>query len=124
MMWTGNCGAQPVVKDGNVVGMVTDRDLFIALGTGNKKAADLQISEIMNRDLSLCSPGDDLRSAMKTMGQRKLYRLLAVDQHGQFKGILSVDDIVLYAGAGGPSNEEVVKMMKAICERQIHRVAA
>ncbi|MGD0668586.1 MAG: CBS domain-containing protein [Bryobacteraceae bacterium] len=125
IMWTRNCGSLPVVENGgHVVGIVTDRDLFIALGTSNKRAAEVVIGEIMNRELSLCAPGDDVRAAMKTMGQRKLQRLVAVDKDGRLKGILSIDDLVLQAGAGGLSNEDVIRTMKAVCERRTHTAAA
>lgn len=40
IMWNNNCGCLPVVKDGkHVIGMVTDRDLFIALGRAENHGA-------------------------------------------------------------------------------------
>ena len=125
IMWARNCGSLPIVEEGRrVVGIVTDRDLFIALGTSNRRAADLPIGEIMNRNLSICSPGDDVRNALKSMGQRQVRRLLVVDKDNTLKGILSMGDIALRAEAGDLSNEEVVKAMKAICEHQVDRAAA
>jgi CBS domain-containing protein len=125
IMWTQNCGSLPILEDGRrVIGIVTDRDLFIALGTSNRRAADLPIGEIMTRDLSLCGPDDDVRNALKTMGQRQVHRLLVVDKDGTLKGILSMDDIVLRAEGGGVSSDDVVKALKAICEHQVHRAAA
>lgn len=57
MMWTHNCGSLPVVDDGGrVVGIVTDRDLFIALGTKNQRPAELPVGEMMTQDVSLCAP--------------------------------------------------------------------
>jgi CBS domain-containing protein len=124
MMWTRNCGALPIVEDGRgVVGMVTDRDLLIALGTSNRNAADLPVGEVMNKDLSLCSPDDDVRDALKTMAQRKLHRLPVVDKDGALKGILSLDDIALRADADGLS-KDLLKTMKAICDRQTQRARA
>ncbi len=87
IMWTRNCGALPIVEDGRgVVGMVTDRDLFIALGTSNRNAADLPVGEVMNKDLSLCAPDDDVRDALKTLAQRQLHRLPVVDKDGALQG--------------------------------------
>jgi CBS domain-containing protein len=118
LMWTRNCGSLPVVEDGgHVVGMITDRDLFIALGTQDRRPADLPVGEIMNRDLSICAPGDDLRQALKTMAEKQSHRLPVVDENGALKGILSIDDIVLRAEADGLS-KDVLKAMKAICERR------
>ena len=39
LMWDGDCGILPVVEDGRLAGVVTDRDLFIALATRNAPAA-------------------------------------------------------------------------------------
>jgi len=125
IMWTRDCGALPIVENGGrIVGMVTDRDLFIALGTSNRNAADLPVGEIMNQDVSMCTPIDDVRTALNTMAQRKLHRLPVVDEAGELRGILSMDDVVLRAEASGLSNEVVVKTMKAICDRQSDRKTA
>ena len=123
MMWTKNCGSLPVVEDGGrVLGIVTDRDLFIALGTRNQRPADLPVGEVMNGDLAVCAPGDDIRAVLKTMAQRQCHRLPVVDKDGALAGILSIDDIVVRAQADGLSND-VLKAVKAICDRTTQRAA-
>jgi CBS domain-containing protein len=122
IMWNRNCGALPVVENGGrVVGIVTDRDLFIALGTSNRNACDLRVGELIDQqNLSLCIPGDDIRTALATMAERQIRRLPVVDKAGSLKGILSVDDIALRAEADGLSNADVLTTIKAIWSRQIH----
>jgi CBS domain-containing protein len=123
IMWTKNCGSIPVVDDdGHVAGMVTDRDLFIALGTRNQRASDLTVGEIMNRDLAVCAPEDDIRGALKTMAQSQSHRLPVVDKDGVLKGILSIDDVIQRAEAEGLSTE-VVRTMKALCVRPNQQTA-
>jgi CBS domain-containing protein len=123
IMWTRNCGSLPIVEDGRgVIGMVTDRDLLIALGTRNQRAADLPVGEVMNKDVALCAPDDDVREALKTMAQRQLHRLPVVDNDGTLKGMLSLDDIALRAEAG--LNKELLQTMKAICNRRNPRAGA
>lgn len=120
IMWNKNCGSLPIVEDGGrVVGMVTDRDLFIALGTRNERAGDLQVGEIMNHDVSLCAPDDDIRAALTTMATKQIHRLPVVDRDGALQGILSIDDVVLRAQSDGLS-KEVLKTMKAVCDRPNH----
>jgi len=120
IMWNKNCGSLPIVEDGGrVVGMVTDRDLFIALGTRNERAGDLQVGEIMNHDVSLCAPDDDIRVALTTMATKQVHRLPVVDRDGALQGILSIDDVVLRAQSDGLS-KEVLKTMKAVCDRPNH----
>jgi len=124
IMWTRNCGALPIVEDSRgVIGMVTDRDLLIALGTRNRNASDLPVSEVMSKDLSLCTPDDDVRDALKIMAERQLHRLPVVDKDGGLKGILSLDDIALRAETDGLS-KDLLKTMKAIGDRQSRRAGA
>jgi CBS domain-containing protein len=123
IMWSKNCGSLPIVEDGGrVVGMVTDRDLFLALGTSNRKPAELAVGEIMTKDLALCNPGDDVRNALKTLAQRQLRRLPVVDEAGALKGILSLGDIALRAD--DELSMDVLNAVRAVCDRRNRRRAA
>jgi CBS domain-containing protein len=123
IMWTNNCGCLPVVEDGKrVVGMVTDRDLFIALGTQNRRPAELSLGEVMNKDVSRCSPEDDIRNALRTMALKQAHRLPVVDKSGELKGILSIDDVVPRAKREGLSSE-IIETLTTICERPNYRFA-
>jgi CBS domain-containing protein len=122
IMWSKNCGSLPIVEDGGrVVGMVTDRDLFLALGTSNRKPAELAVGEIMAKDLALCNPGDDVRNALKTLAQRQLRRLPVVDEAGALKGILSLGDIALRAD--DELSIDVLNAVRAVCDRRNRRRA-
>lgn len=121
MMWTQDCGVLPVLEDsGRVVGMVTDRDLFIALGTTNRSASDLPVGAMMHREPALCAPGDDVRNAMKTMAEQRVHRLPVVDESGELKGILSLNDVVLQAKpeTNGVFKDDLIRTLKAICEHR------
>ncbi len=123
IMWSRNCGSLPVVEDGGrVVGIVTDRDLFLALGTSNRKPAEVPIGEIMTRDVALCNPGNDVRSALKTMAQRQLRRLPVVDDSGALRGMLSLGDLALRTDDA--LSMDVLNAVRAICDRRNRRRAA
>lgn len=48
--WVRNCGMLPVVgSDRKLIGIVTDRDLCIAMGTSNRLAGELTVGEIATR---------------------------------------------------------------------------
>ena len=116
IMLNNDIGVLPVVEDGGrPVGVVTDRDLFIALGTRNRRPSEIRVGEVMRTGLSSCAPEDDLRTAMKTMAQQQLRRLPVVDESGVLKGILSMNDIALNAGADGVSSDDVARTLKAVC---------
>src|SRR5207249_11540387 len=48
LMWDKDCGALPVVsEDGKVTGMITDRDICVALGTRNKRASEVTVRDVI-----------------------------------------------------------------------------
>ena len=116
LMWKDDIGFLPVVDDdGRPLGVVTDRDLFIALGTRNQRASELRVGDVMRTGLSLCTPEDDVHTALNTMMQQQLHRLPVVDETGTLKGILSLNDIARKAGTDGLSRDDVARALNAIC---------
>ena len=106
IMRENGCGFLPVVGEGgNVIGVITDRDICIALGTRNQKPGDITAREVMLLKrctfprLFTCTADDDLHSALKTMRMAKVRRLPVIDREGELVGILSMDEIVLQACA-------------------------
>ena len=123
LMWNRNFGSLPIVEDGGrVVGIVTDRDLFLALGTSNRRPAELSLGEIMHKDVALCNPGSDVRNALKTMAQRQLRRLPVVDDAGNLQGILSLADVALRAD--DQLSADVLDVVRAVCDRRNRGKAA
>lgn len=98
LMRKHNCGFLPVVGDGgNVIGVITDRDMCIALGTRNRKPSDLRVWDVMPHKLFTCMEGDDVHCALKTLAGARIRRLPVIDRDGALVGVLSIDDIVLQA---------------------------
>jgi CBS domain-containing protein len=98
LMRRHKCGFLPVVGDGgNVVGVITDRDMCIALGTRNRKPSDLRVWDVMPHKLFTCMEGDDVHCALKTLRDGRIRRLAVIDRDGTLAGVLSIDDIVLHA---------------------------
>jgi CBS domain-containing protein len=115
LMWDGDCGILPVVDDGELVGVVTDRDMYIALATQNARAAQLKVGAVATKKLASCAPEDDVQAALATMRQSRVRRLPVVGFGGAVLGILSMNDIVLAAGAGKVASEDVVQTLQPIC---------
>ncbi|MBI2930081.1 MAG: CBS domain-containing protein [Planctomycetes bacterium] len=94
-MWETNCGAVPVLDaSARVVGIITDRDVCIALTTRNARAAEVPARDVMSRSVYVCHPDDDVVDALETMTKRKVRRLPVTDKNERLLGILSVDDIL------------------------------
>jgi CBS domain-containing protein len=116
LMLDGDCGVLPVVDDGELVGVVTDRDMFIALATRNERASALRVGAVATKTVATCEPEDDVHAVLATMKQKRVRRVPVVGFGGTVLGIISMNDILLAAGAKKPvRNEEVVDTLQAIC---------
>jgi CBS domain-containing protein len=116
LMWEGDCGILPVVDDGELVGVVTDRDMYIALATQNARASQLRVGAVATKIVATCEPEDDVHAALATMKQARVRRLPVVGFGRTVMGILSIDDILLAAGGDkAVRSEEVVDTLQAIC---------
>ena len=128
MMWDSDCGALPVLNvQGQVMAMITDRDICMAAATKNKPASDIIVWETVSGKAHSCLMSDDVRTALDIMKREKVRRLPVVDEDGVLQGIIAMNDFVLLAGEakGGKapaiSYEDVVRTMKVI---SAHRALA
>jgi CBS domain-containing protein len=115
-MWDGDCGILPVVDEGALVGVVTDRDMYIALATQNARASQLRVGAVATTKVTTCAPEDDLRTALEAMKQARVRRLPVVGFGNAVMGILSMNDVLRAAAAGkGAANDVIVETLQAIC---------
>ena len=129
LMWTGNCGFLPVMgTNGKIVGVVTDRDICIALGTRNRVAGDITVREVMSDRVFACSPDDDVHIALQMMKEGGVRRLPVIVENGTLVGVISMDDLLLRAEAKGIgkqpelSTEEVARTYRAIDQRRVPQI--
>jgi CBS domain-containing protein len=127
LMWTGNCGFLPVVgSEGKVVGVITDRDICMALGTRGRPSGEVAVAEVMSKNVYSCAPDDDIRVALTAMREGRVRRLPVITKEGDLVGVISMDDVLLRAEgsvrAGAISSEEVVSAFRAINTHQLSLV--
>jgi CBS domain-containing protein len=116
LMWDGDCGILPVVDDGALVGVVTDRDMYIALATQNARASQLRVGAVATTMLTTCAPEDDVRTALAAMKRACVRRLPVVGFGNAVIGILSMNDVLRAAAAGKAiANDDIVETLQAIC---------
>jgi CBS domain-containing protein len=114
IMWEADCGIVPVVNDRNeVLGVVTDRDIAIALGSRGTTAAALRVADVMARDVVTCAPQDSIIDALAVMQKHRVRRLPVVGIGGVLLGILSVNDIVLH-GPPAAAKDPVIAMLRSV----------
>lgn len=116
LMLDADCGILPVVDDeGKLVGVVTDRDMYIALATRNQLASQLTVGDVARGKVFTCGPDDDVQSALATMKQHHIRRLPVEGFGGTVVGIISMNDILLAAGKKGVGSADIIETFQAIC---------
>lgn len=126
LMCENDCGILPVVVDGGTaVGVITDRDIAIAVGTRGRAPEEIRVDEVVHGPVIACTPDDDVHTALKTMRKDKVRRLPVLTDDGVLKGIFSLNDVVLHAQKGNKEldYDDVVSTFKAICEHPHLKVA-
>ena len=119
-MYEGDCGVLPVLGEkGEVVGMITDRDVAIATMTRNKPPSEIFVAEVMSGNVHACGPGDKLESALETMAAERVRRLPVLDAERRVVGVLSMNDVILRLGRATTHlalTRQVLTALHRICE--------
>ena len=92
-MRDNNIGSLPVVNDGKLVGIVTDRDISCFAVAMGRDPSSTPIEKVMTTDVATCYDDDDITDAAHQMEQRHIRRLAVIDHDNKVIGLLSVDDL-------------------------------
>lgn len=88
-----NVGAIPIVDEGRLVGMITDRDIVIR-GIAEKHPPSSKVEAVMSDHLVTASPEMSTQEATKLMAQHKIRRLPVVDGE-KLIGIVALGDFAV-----------------------------
>lgn len=88
-------GCLPVVSDGEVVGIFSERDVIYRLARDGASALDSPVSSVMTSPAVTIDPTTSVISALALMTRRRIRHLPVVDE-GRMTGFVSIGDLVKY----------------------------
>ena len=89
---SNNIGAL-VVFDGEIRGIVSERDLLRRAAQDIEQLATVLVRDVMTADVITAAPEAQIRDVMDTMTEHRI-RHLPVVENGQLAGIISIGDVV------------------------------
>ena len=86
-------GALPVVEEGRILGIMSERDVIYCLRDHGAEVLDWTVAKVMTSPAITAQPSTPVLSAMAMMTQRRI-RHLPVVSGGELVGIVSIGDLV------------------------------
>ena len=112
-----DCGMVPVVEEGKPIGVVTDRDVALALADRDD-LVNRPVSELMTKTLITVGPGASVEEVVETFSREGVRRLLVVDGEGRLMGVIGWKDV-----CGGLSNRAVGQLVSSVVEGSAMKTA-
>jgi signal-transduction protein with cAMP-binding, CBS, and nucleotidyltransferase domain len=100
IMWVNDCGCLTVAPDDGsqrLLGIITDRDICMAVRSGGDAPGGFQAGDVMTEVVRACNPGDSVSEAIAIMGEARVRRLPVVDDSERVVGLLSLADLAIEA---------------------------
>jgi CBS domain-containing protein len=92
-----NVGTVVIVEEQRPVGIVTDRDLALALGA-RRVSPQTEVQKVMTRHVLAIPEDTGIYTATKFMREREVRRLPIVDREDHLVGIVTLDDLLQFLG--------------------------
>jgi CBS domain-containing protein len=93
-----NIGFVPILKDGDPIGVLTDRDLVTRALTRDFDPARVTVSQVMTESPIWIYEDEDVDRAIALMCDKRISRLLVKSRGGDLVGILAAADLASIAG--------------------------
>lgn len=104
-----NIGAVPVLRDGELVGIFSERDLMRRVVAAGLDSATTRVGEVMTDDPLTVGPNEEVETCMVLM-RRHGFRHLPICEGKLLKGLVSLRDIMLHDLS---EKDHDIRMMRA-----------
>lgn len=86
-------GALPVVDNGKLLGIITDRDVSVYAVAIGRDPQNTEVKTVMTKEVFTCFEDQNLTEAAQIMEDHKIRRLAVLNREEQITGFLTVDDL-------------------------------
>ena len=107
LMRDEDVGPVPIVEDGSLTGILTDRDIVLRVVAEGKDPASTTAGEIASRDLVTIDPEQTMDEALRLMAQHQVRRLPVTEEDGRLVGIIAQADLATRVDAPEKTGEVV-----------------
>jgi CBS domain-containing protein len=104
-------GVLPILSSGELVGIVTDRDIAVR-GVAAGLEPGTPVHRIMSDRVATCSPDDDIETPLLLMAREQIRRMPVCDERNRVVGIIALADLADH----DPNKKEVTETLADICE--------
>ena len=88
-----NIGALPVCAGGELLGMITDRDITVRATAAGMEPTQHCVKEVMTEQTRWCTEDQSVDEVMKQMGDVQIRRLPVMNAAHELVGIVSLGDL-------------------------------
>jgi len=118
-MEEANVGMLPVVQDGKLVGVITDRDIVVRAVAQEADPASTAVGDCVSINAIVAHGDWTTERAMQTMAQAQIGRLPVLDDDEQLIGVVTLSSMAFRA----PEKEEALEAAQEVSRRSARRSA-
>jgi CBS domain-containing protein len=115
LMRQANVGILPVVEDGQVCGVITDRDLVVRAIAIGADLTSTPVGECATGDPIVAHPDWNLDQAMAAMARAQIGRLPVIDDDNALAGIVTLGSLALRSN----KDKQTLAAAKAVSRRSV-----
>lgn len=108
-----NVGMLPVMEEGALRGIVTDRDLVIRAMVRDARPSEVRVGECLSEPAQSAEPDWSLDEAMDEMARQQVGRLPVVDPTGHVVGVVTLSSLALRS----PKEHETLETAQEVSRR-------